>query len=324
MLLERNYRINHLTGSILTREKVYIQCDNCEKIWSTIYCSYKRKKLDKDYCRSCKNSLGICGVKGGHSETTRAIWKDKGVVKTKQSEIKCDHCDAFFFRHNDQIGKRNFCSTKCRHLADYQNKYKIIEEKMKMNLDDVSYLFGAILGDGGITKSSNRTRRIVICSNMQDDNSVKNILSAAKENNIITNNTIRKKYHVNLISFTLPKSILKYYNLDFVGDKYKAQPIPNKKIMYNINFLVGLINSDGYYAQRKYSRYIQFTNTVRSIVDSFTNCLKFHNIKYRHSIFNSKNDREKIRHDIFIHGLSNIEKIINKSKYRLKKRRLIK
>lgn len=50
-------------GKVWSKTICYIRCDKCgEKEWSTAYSN--RKQRDHDYCQSCKNKLGISGMKG--------------------------------------------------------------------------------------------------------------------------------------------------------------------------------------------------------------------------------------------------------------------
>jgi len=60
----------------ISTTKVYVKCDNCkDKEWECFYSS--RKKRDYDYCQSCKNILGISGMKGKtHSPDTILKFKD--------------------------------------------------------------------------------------------------------------------------------------------------------------------------------------------------------------------------------------------------------
>ena len=63
-------------GLPISTTKVYVKCDNCNDVeWGTIW-TY-RKNRDHDYCQSCKNTLGISGMKGkSHSPETIEKFKD--------------------------------------------------------------------------------------------------------------------------------------------------------------------------------------------------------------------------------------------------------
>jgi G:T-mismatch repair DNA endonuclease (very short patch repair protein) len=60
----------------ISTTKVYVKCDNCnDKEWECFY--YSRKTREYDYCQSCKNILGISGMKGkSHSVETIEKFKD--------------------------------------------------------------------------------------------------------------------------------------------------------------------------------------------------------------------------------------------------------
>jgi G:T-mismatch repair DNA endonuclease (very short patch repair protein) len=60
----------------ISTTKLYVKCDKCNDVeWSTTW-TY-RKNRDYDYCQSCKNILGISGMKGkSHSFETIEKFKD--------------------------------------------------------------------------------------------------------------------------------------------------------------------------------------------------------------------------------------------------------
>ena len=63
-------------NQIVSKTVVYVRCDNCNnKEWKTTW-TY-RKNRNHDYCESCKNVLGIHGMKGKkHSAKTLELFKD--------------------------------------------------------------------------------------------------------------------------------------------------------------------------------------------------------------------------------------------------------
>ena len=63
-------------GLPISKTKVYVRCDNCNDIeWECFH--YTRKNRNHDYCQSCKNILGISGMKGkSHSSETISKFKD--------------------------------------------------------------------------------------------------------------------------------------------------------------------------------------------------------------------------------------------------------
>ena len=74
-----SYKRNKNGNGICSRSRIIVSCDGCGKEWGTQYSNYKNKKNIKDYCQSCKNKLGICGMKGRkHSiETVKEFEKSR-------------------------------------------------------------------------------------------------------------------------------------------------------------------------------------------------------------------------------------------------------
>lgn len=65
--MKKNY------GLVISSTIVYLRCDmeSCCNMWKTSNGNYKKYSTDKNYCQSCKNRLGISGIKGKkHSENT--------------------------------------------------------------------------------------------------------------------------------------------------------------------------------------------------------------------------------------------------------------
>tara|TARA_Y100000310_G_scaffold345544_1_gene466305 strand:+ start:5994 stop:6833 length:840 start_codon:yes stop_codon:yes gene_type:complete len=63
-------------GDISATARIVIKCDKCSKEWQAAYSNYKQNIKNRiykeDFCQACKNSAGICGIKGkGHSEETK-------------------------------------------------------------------------------------------------------------------------------------------------------------------------------------------------------------------------------------------------------------
>lgn len=64
-------------GQVWSKTICYIRCDHCQKKeWTTTYNNKKRR--DHDYCQSCKNILGISGMKGKkYSEESKQRRREK-------------------------------------------------------------------------------------------------------------------------------------------------------------------------------------------------------------------------------------------------------
>lgn len=102
----------------------------------------------------------------------------------------------------------------------------------------------------------------------------------------------KTKSNCRVIGFSLPNDLLAKYDMLWSKNKFDAQPKPTKQIMQNINFAVGLINSDGYLSlsKRKFEKFV-LTGTVESIIDSFTYSLAHNDIFYREYTYKAKIDK---------------------------------
>lgn len=64
-------------GKYISKTRLVVKCDgdNCDKEWETLWTF--RKVRNYDYCQSCKNKIGMCGMLNKkHSENTIKIFKD--------------------------------------------------------------------------------------------------------------------------------------------------------------------------------------------------------------------------------------------------------
>ncbi len=67
-------------NGIHTKCRVIVVCDKCGGERSTQFSNYKRKKAEFDFCQSCKNSQGICGMlHKKHSDETKKKFSDDRV-----------------------------------------------------------------------------------------------------------------------------------------------------------------------------------------------------------------------------------------------------
>ena len=325
MIEENDYKINMQTGKICTKEKIVVICDRCGVTWGTSYGVYKRKKLKNDYCISCRNSLGICGVKGGHSKKTRKSWSKNGIIKVNFIQSKCSFCNKDIELRLEYKKINNFCSARCRVSFDFQKRYSHLYDSFKNKKDALSYLIGAILGDGNISKSNKKTSRIAIANNSKELKTISVLEHVCCELDIKYSILHRSTCNFKVISFTLPDDLLKEYSILYSGSKNISQPFPSDDIIKNINFIGGMINTDGYCARRESGGvYFQITNTVKSIIESCEICLKSNCYKYRIKSYVSKNKREKKRYDIYISGQYQVDRLRSEMNYYIKKERIIK
>jgi hypothetical protein len=313
----KTYKINKKTSKIIERQIIQIKCDRCNKIWETKYGFYKKKKLIKDYCRSCKNTLGISGVKGGHSKKSKQIWKKKGLIKTNQYEITCDFCKTKKEIYVKLLNKtHNFCSIKCKNNFYHHKNYdNLINTSLSnKNKNEIAYFVGLILGDGSIAKGGSKTKRIHISFNSREKKLISIAEQIAYKLQIKYGKRTEIKHNCTIISTTMPNIILNKWKILFIGDKFKNQPFPKQKIIKNINYAAGLINSDGYHGKGR----ISFCNTVISIIKSLSICLKQNNIQYKQYMRKQKNVNWKDVYEIRICKKNDREKLIKLCDYRIK------
>lgn len=317
MLIDKNYKRNKITKDIIEREIVSVKCDSCDSIKETYYYNYKKKKLEKDFCMSCRNKLGIAGVKGGHSEKTRKAWKEKGKIhKINNFKNKCKNCKNNYTKQY----KTKFCSVECTNKYNYKISYSYLVKNHIKFENEMAYLIGCILGDGSVQKNKNTSRVIVSCDTKHKEqiNQLKYILVKMKIKHSVLCSKSKTTTYVN---FNFPNEILKYYKLEISGCKYRCQPIV-EKLNKNIHFAIGLINSDGYYAfknkNKKKLKEIRICNTVESIIKQLKFCLEINNIKYNEYKFKNKNKNWKLRYEVRIPRQDEIKKIESISSIKLK------
>ena len=281
MIIEKDYyKRNIKTGDIVKRQKVWVKCDQCGEEWETLYEYVKYKKLKDNLCVSCrcKNNAG------------------GGKKYKKKKKINCDFCGREFSRSVNIIKKKNFCSRSCSGNNYLRNKYGHLEKIFDNNPDEVAYLFGIILGDGHLKKQEQKnTTRVSVAF----DVNLRNLLDIS----LLVIEKLEIGYYVEpgirsncqMVGFILPDDLLKKYGMDFVGDKYKAQPSIYKKVSRNINFVAGMINSDGSCVlnnngYKDYER-IMICGVTKSIMDSCCYCLDRNNIDYKFYSYKGRTDK---------------------------------
>lgn len=71
MIIEIRKNTLGLKQQPIATSRVLVRCDECVKAeWETNYNSYTHKKLGRDVCQSCKNRIGITGIKGKQHSTS--------------------------------------------------------------------------------------------------------------------------------------------------------------------------------------------------------------------------------------------------------------
>lgn len=265
------YILNPRTGEPLSRELVTIICDKCEKSWQAKYKHYKSFKKeshrDLDLCIGCRNALGINGVKGIKKRLKGTSWIN----------LICTNCKKDFKR--SVIGnprKRVFCSNECSSKYRLEEKFGFLLKNIDYLQDELAYLTGSILGDGTITTENKNyfTRRICIYCDAKKLNLISQLKEILCKLHIPFYDSKNRESCV-VVGFSLPVEILKILGINYIGDKFKNQPTATENIVNNINFAVGLLNSDGYlnFRQKSKCKVVSFNNTVESIIRSFVQCM---------------------------------------------------
>lgn len=266
MIIEQADYKRNKNGEIVQSQKVAIKCDSCGEEWYSLYEYRKRKKYKEDLCLKCRSKIHF----------------KKGKIDKPSQIIYCDQCGKKFKKYNAQINEKNYCSIKCRDdswLKRYQPLYNTFEQYP----NELSYLCGLILGDGCLKKQQKRTTKITIAFDVK----YPELLNYAKDIFRILQIPFFQNEHAHknciLICFSLPDDLLLKYNMLWNGNKFVIQPKPIDKIVNNIYFLGGLINSDGNvgYIKGKENIYefIRFVNTCKSIIDSYIQCIEVNGFK---------------------------------------------
>lgn len=239
---------------ILTKSKPKT-CDNCKKPTK----KYKQKNCNHLFCdMKCRDEYRM----------------RKNPIPT----FACDNCGKII--RKQKTHKHIFCSLSCRDKFKIQ-KYSHLETTFEKNIDETSYLFGLIMGDGHFKKSGKHTTRISIAFNLNDKSGLKIASLIFKKLKIKSYAEKKTPNNCKTIGFILPDDLLSNYGLLFHGNKYDNQPMCPKNLIKNINFAIGLFNSDGCWYKSKKANTISFVNTVQSIMEDMKECLLLNNIYYR-------------------------------------------
>ena len=263
MLIDKPEYKRNTTGIIVQSQEVAIKCDSCGEEWSSLYEYRKHKKHINDLCLKCRSKIRF----------------KNGKINKPSKLIQCDYCKKEFKKYAAQIGEKNYCSIKCRDDS-WLKRYQQLYITFKQYPNEVSYLCGLILGDGCLKKQQKRTTKITIAFDVK----YPELLNYAKDIFRILQIPAHQNDHAHknciLVCFSLPDDLLSEYNMLWNGNKFIAQPKPIDKIVNNIHFLGGLINSDGNVGsiKRKETTYefIRFVNTCKSIVDCYIQCINNH------------------------------------------------
>lgn len=274
MIIEDKEYKRNIFGEISKRQIVKIKCDICKKEWESLFEHRKRKKYKKDFCKNCRA-------------------KKNGSIRKKDKPsryVTCNGCNKIFKRYSCQIKKVNYCTKKC---YDEQNikKYKNLFKTFKNNKNELSYLCGLILGDGHLKKYQKYTTKI----NISFDIKYQGLLNFAIDilNKLEIKHSVEPHTQSNCqrINFSLANNLLNRYGMLWSGNKHKINPKLPKKIVSNINFAAGLINSDGHVIRKGRYESFRFTNTCIAIVKLYEKCLKNNKINFNTYSYQPKIDK---------------------------------
>ncbi len=311
MIMDNTYRRNEKTGCIVKRQRIEVKCDECGSVWDTLYSNYKRRKYDQDYCKSCRSR------KNYHKydfDLNKFRWSEE---ERKGSQItkKCLHCGTDFKFHKSSQPK--FCGQKCKDNYGYKQKYEHLNNSFMDHPNEVSYLAGVILGDGFSRKVDNKkASQILVACDTRQPRLTDVVISVLK--------LLEVSYYIEkggsnceLIYFMLPDDLLIEYGMFFSSPKFNSQPYPVDDVVQNINFAVGLINTDGHYHRRH--KILSFCNTVESIVNAFCKCLQHSSILFRkYKYTHLRNPTWKDRYTVNIGRQKETNKLLAKSDFYMK------
>jgi len=320
MIVEKEYKRNKFTGEIIKRETVEVICDKCGKRWETFYSNRKRKILEEDLCSVCRGKLAIL---------KRAIslndlrWRKPNRKKT---EITCKNCGIKKARIPSLINQGDhFCCLGCREEYWFKTKYGHLELSFKNNPNEVAYLIGMIMGDGHIRKCGKKTMRVGIAFDYTGKwTSLMDLMKAVLDKLQINWFEQGKSHnHCKMVGFILPNALLEKYGICYYGDKFKIQPFPSEDIVKNINYVAGLLNSDGCAHKNAYGISYRFNNTVDSIIESFTKCLSLNKIDYSLAKHKGRFDKRtnnigKDFHIVYINEEKNTKMLREKCNFKIK------
>lgn len=268
MIIEKSEYKRNKNGEIVQSQEVVIKCDSCGEEWHSLYEYRKRKKHKEDLCLKCRSKIRF----------------KKGKIDKPSQIIKCDQCGKEFKKYNAQINEKNYCSIKCRDdswLKRYQQLYITFEQYP----NEFAYLCGLILGDGCLKKQQKRTTKVIIAFDVKYPELLEYAVNILNLLQIPFHRNEKSYANCVPISFSLPDDLLQKYDMLWNGNKFDAQPKPIDKIVNNIYFLGGLINSDGNVGFRKEKEtiyeFIRFVNTCKSIVDCYIQCINTNRFEYK-------------------------------------------
>jgi hypothetical protein len=260
------YRLNK-NGTLVLHQTVTIKCDLCGTEWDTLYAYRIRKKYEKDLCSDCRAKNRF----------------PNGKIDKPSILVNCAYCGKEVRKFASSLSKTVFCNKICEAEAS-QIKYNHLYETFEQNPNELAYLCGLILGDGHLHKGQKYTTPITIAFDIKYPELMEYTVFVLDKLQVIYSFAPTTQSNCQMLNLTLPDKLLEKYGMLWSGNKFDAQPIPIDSIINNINFVGGLINSDGsvctqYQGERPYF-VVNFVNTCKSIIECYTHCLSQHNIHF--------------------------------------------
>jgi len=231
--------------------------------------NYSRKKIKKDYCIGCRNRLGFTGCKGK---------KSKHLINMVGR--RCKRCKKLFKTYN--YTKMHFCSVRCVRKYQFSKKYDKLLNNFSKNIPHISYLVGIILGDGTIIgREANTTRRIMIYTDTRRKEVISSIEHCLYKLGI-QHSFVKNRKRCVAICFSIPNRLLVRMGITKQGKEAKYGLTIPKGIKKRVEFIIGLINSDGYYTLRGNTKRVQlsFSNNSPFIIGSLIDSLDDLKIRY--------------------------------------------
>jgi hypothetical protein len=247
-------------------------------------------------CDNCGNALKKSKQKGCKHLFCDMKCRDK--FRAKQiPTFQCDFCGNLVKKQ--KAGNHVFCSIPCK-TAFGLRKYDSLITNFQTNPNEAAYLFGLILGDGHLKKSGACTTRVSIAFNLSDTAGLtiaEQVMSILGIKYFIEPKTPN---NCKTLGFILPNNLLQNYGLLYHGNKFGNQPKCPSNVKENINFAIGLLNSDGNLYEGDRNKMISFNNTTESIVCDMKSCLSHNHIEFREYKHEYKNKNWKRRITIAI------------------------
>lgn len=124
------------------------------------------------------------------------------------------------------------------------------------------------------------------------------------------------------VQLSLPIELLDVMGLSYEGDKFSNIPVIESDCVANVNFALGLLNSDGYHLAHSNGRgreELRFCTTVPNIATAFTDCLRANAIGFSGPyLWEHRNAKWRPRIEIHIARAKQVKSFVGKISFVLK------